>query len=67
MSANGHVTQEAITGIREDFNRLRGKLFEVIEVTGMPDQQQAAFKGIVRNLTYQAQADLESTIRQEGH
>jgi hypothetical protein len=29
----------------------------------MPEQQQAAFKGLVRQLTYDAQADLESTLR----
>lgn len=62
MSANGH-TAEAIEAIRDDFNRLRGRLFGAIEVTGMPEQQQAAFKGLVRQLTYDAQADLESTLR----
>ena len=63
MTANGQITEAAITQVREDFNRLRGRLFGVIEVTGMPEQQQAAFKGLVRQLTYDAQAGLESVLR----
>ena len=63
MTVNGQITEAAITQVREDFNRLRGRLFGAIEVTGMPEQQQAAFKGLVRQLTYDAQAGLESVLR----
>jgi hypothetical protein len=63
VSTNGHVTQEAITEIRESFNRLRGRLFETIECAGLPKTQEDAFKGLVRKTSYDAQADLESILR----
>jgi hypothetical protein len=44
-------------------NRLRGRLFQAIEATGLPPEQQTAIKGLIRSLTYDAQADLESSIR----
>jgi hypothetical protein len=57
---------EAETGVdkmRRDFDRLRGRLFELVEVTGMPSQQEEVFKKLIRRLTYDAQADLEQLMR----
>lgn len=56
-------TEQAIATVREDMNRLRGRLFGAIEATGMPTKQQNATKGLVRHLTYDAQANLESILR----
>lgn len=56
-------TTQAIAGVRDDMNRLRGRLFGAIEATGMPLKQENACKGLVRQLTYDAQANLESILR----
>lgn len=48
--------------LREGMNRLRGRLFGAIEVTGMPEPQQIAMKRLVRQVTYDAQADVESAL-----
>lgn len=53
----------AIATVREDMNRLRGRLFGAIESTGMPEKQENAIKGLVRQLTYDAQGNLESLLR----
>jgi hypothetical protein len=55
--------EDAISELREDMNRLRGRLFEAIEATGMPDKQEGAVKRLIRTLTYDAQANIESALR----
>lgn len=57
--------RDPIDTLRDDMNRLRGRLFGAIEATGMPEKQERAIKGLIRQLTYDAQADLESTLRKE--
>lgn len=47
-------------------NRLRGRLFGAIEATGMKEKQENAIKGLIRQLTYDAQRDLESLLRENG-
>lgn len=54
---------DAIEQVREDMNRVRGRLFGAIEAVGLPERQENAIKGLIRHLTYDAQANLESTIR----
>jgi hypothetical protein len=49
--------------VREEFNRVRGRMFQAIEAVGLPDKQERAMKGLVRSLTYDAQAGLESILR----
>lgn len=49
--------------MRDHMNRLRGRLFGAVEATGMPAKQENATKGLIRNLTYDAQADLEAALR----
>ena len=44
-------------------NRLRGRLFQAIEATGMEQKQEDAIKGLIRQLTYDSQANLESILR----
>lgn len=58
--------EKAIEEVRVDMNRLRGRLFGAIEVTGMPAKQEDAFKSLVRQLTYDAQANLEAILRRNG-
>jgi hypothetical protein len=62
VSTNG---DDPIQTIRDDMNRLRGRLFGAVEATGMPEKQERAFKGLIRNLTYDAQANVEAALRQE--
>jgi hypothetical protein len=56
-------TDRTIDVLRTDMNRLRGKLFGAIEAAGLPDRQENALKGLIRQLTYDAQADIESALR----
>lgn len=66
VSANGS-NQQAIDQIRESGNRLRGRLFSLIEASGMAEQQTEAVKRLIRELSYDAQRDLEAIIRGKGH
>lgn len=54
---------DPIAAMRDHMNRLRGRLFGAVEATGMPDKQENAIKGLIRQLTYEAQADLEAALR----
>jgi hypothetical protein len=54
---------EAIAKVREDMNRLRGELFQLVECWGVGEKRESAMKGLIRRLTYAAQANLESRIR----
>lgn len=51
--------------VRDQMNRLRGRLFQVVEAVGMPEKQESAAKGVIRSTTYDLQSDLESAIRGE--
>lgn len=55
-----------IKQVRDDMNRLRGRLFGAVEATGMPEKQEDAFKGLIRQMTYDAQANLEGILRRNG-
>lgn len=57
-------TEHAITVLRRDMDRLRGRLFQTVEAVGLPAKQEQAFKALVRSLTYDSQADLESALRE---
>lgn len=59
------VVEDAIGIVRDDMNRLRGQLFGAVEAVGLPTKQENAIKGLVRRITYDAQANLESTLRGE--
>lgn len=61
------ATQDsAIDAVRTDMNRLRGRLFQFAEALGLPGRQETAIKGLIRQLTYDAQANLEATLRGQG-
>jgi hypothetical protein len=57
---------DPISIVREDMDRLRGRLFEVVEAVGFPDGQQDAVKRLIRRTTYDAQARVEAALRSEG-
>jgi hypothetical protein len=57
------VPTRAIGTLRDDMNRLRGRLFQAIEAAGMPTKQETAVKALIRQLTYDAQANLEAALR----
>lgn len=61
------TTELAISQVRSDMNRLRARLFDLVEVAAMPDEQQRAFKGLIRTLTYDSQATLEALLRREAN
>lgn len=58
---------EAIQELRDDMNRLRGTLFGAIEAVGLPEKQENALKGLVRQLSYDAQGHIESALRRAEH
>jgi hypothetical protein len=55
--------QPIIEQVKIDMDRLRGRLFGLIEACGLPERQEAALKACVRNTTYDSQADLEAALR----
>lgn len=56
---------DAVNSMRRHMDRVRGELFQLVEATGMNDKQEAAFKGLIRQLTYRAQADLETFLKEK--
>lgn len=50
--------------LREGMNRLRGRLFGAVEATGMPARQEEAVKRLIRQASYDVQADVESALRE---
>ncbi len=54
---------DAIEGVRDGLNRLRGRLFGAIEAVGLPLKQENAIKGLIRSASYDVQSDLESILR----
>lgn len=53
----------AIEQSRKHMDRLRGRLFGLVEAVGFEPKQEAALKRCIRTTTYDAQADLERTLR----
>ena len=53
----------ALTELRDGMNRLRGRLFQAVEATGVEEAHQKAIKGLVRSITYDLQADIEGALR----
>ena len=60
MSTEG---DDLIRTVREQGNRLRGRLFQAIEAIGLPEKQENAIKGVIRTTTYESQANLEAALR----
>lgn len=52
-----------IQEVRDTMIGLRRDLFSLIEATGMVDPQLSGTRGLIRTLTYDAQADLEAILR----
>ena len=59
-------SEEVREQIRGDFDRLRGRLFEMLEAIGMPERQLDAAKRMIKRQTYDSQASLEATLRRTG-
>jgi len=51
--------------LRDGMNRLRGGLFSAVEAAGLPLKQENALKGLIRALSYDAQANIEAALRRE--
>lgn len=49
--------------LRASFDRLRGRLFQVVESVGMPQRQEEAAKGVIRTVTYDMQRSIEQGAR----
>lgn len=55
-----------IQQVRDEFGRMRAHLFEMVEAAGFPERQEDGFKGLIRTITYDAQATVESALRRNG-
>jgi hypothetical protein len=55
---------DAVNAVRREFDKIRGRLFEMVEATGMAPKQEEALKKLIRRLTYDAQANLEQVMRE---
>lgn len=53
-----------VLAMREELNRLRGRLFGLVESWGLPERQENACKQLVRSITYDSQAKLERILRE---
>lgn len=60
------ATDGSIRELRDGMNRLRAGLFSSIEAVGLPDKQELALKGLIRQLTYDAQANVEAALRRSA-
>lgn len=47
-------------------DRLRGRLFEIVESWGVGEKREQAMKGVIRSTTYDLQATLEGVVK-DGH
>jgi hypothetical protein len=65
MSAQNGSLHAADFSVADDFDRLRGRLFELFEVMGLSNRQQRAAKALVRSITYESQAGVEAALRRE--
>jgi hypothetical protein len=59
------MRRRAIQEMRDGFNRVRGQLFSAVEACGLPDKQERALKSLIRELTYNAQSNIEGALRGE--
>jgi hypothetical protein len=57
--------QTAIQDVREEFDRMRAHLFEMVEAMGLPPGQEKGTKGLIRAITYEAQASVDGRLRRE--
>jgi hypothetical protein len=57
------ISHDPITEVRTDLDRLRGRLFELVEACGFPPSQAEAAKRLIRRSTYDTQGSLESILR----
>jgi hypothetical protein len=56
----------AVQELRDEMSGLRKGLFEAIEAVGFQSlKQENALKGLIRQLTYQAQGHIEAAMRRE--
>jgi hypothetical protein len=61
--ASTSASEPAIRRLRDEMNRLRGRMFQVIEAAGLPDRQETALKGVIRATTYDVQTAVEAELR----
>jgi hypothetical protein len=55
-----------VTSLRSHMDRLRGRLFQTVEAVGFDGDRERAIKGLIRHLTYDAQADIEQALKERN-
>lgn len=48
--------------VRIIFDRLRARVLTLVDATAIPEDQKLAIKALIKNLSYQAQSDLQEII-----
>jgi hypothetical protein len=56
----------AAVGVRDDYDRLRGRLFELLEAMGLTVRQEQAAKRLIRSITYESQASVEAALSERN-
>ena len=64
--SSGRSSDTRIQEVRDEFGRMRAHLFEMVEAAGFPQRQENGLKGMVRTITYDAQASVEAALRRNG-
>ena len=65
MNETATRSEPVIQEMREGFNHVRLGLFNAIEACDLPHKQELALKGLIRQLTYDAQGSLEAALRRD--
>ena len=65
MTLTVDTRAQAIKELRDGMNRLRGGMFSAVEAVDLPTKQENALKGLIRQLTYDAQGNIEAALRSE--
>ena len=55
--------QRALDVLNVELNRMRGKLFEVVEAVGLPEKQETAIKRLIRSQSFSSQNLIQSALR----
>jgi hypothetical protein len=63
----GHSNDQLIQTVRDEFSRLRGRMFQAIEMAGMRPKQESGWKGVMRSIAYDSQTSIEAALREAAN
>jgi len=63
----GHSNDPYIQMVRDEFSRMRGRMFQAIEMAGMRPKQESGWKGVMRSIAYDSQIAIEAALREAAN